>query len=208
MGVRAVRTLRLEGDLAMSKVVGAIIAVVVLGVGIFLFTSMKSPNSASDQKLLLAAQNNDLAGVQEALGEGANVNAKMESSKLNQMMGKIDQAYEGYTALHFAVQKHNLDMVKLLVEKKAEINVQDYHKNTPLMVGAAFLNREAVVFLLEKKADPNIRNDRGDTAINLSRKRMGGAKEGQEIEQLLKDAGGQPGVGSGDGPPPPAGGGG
>lgn len=56
----------------------------------------------------------------------------------------------GKTALHYAIEKGNMDMVKELLAKNADINIQDGVGNTPLHSAAACNRKEIVNLLLEK----------------------------------------------------------
>ena len=59
-----------------------------------------------------------------------------------------------------------IDAMKLLVERGAEVDAPNKDGNTPLH-GAAFLGRaDAVAFLLENGATPDPKNDRGETPLN------------------------------------------
>ena len=65
--------------------------------------------TASDEALLTAAQRNDLPGVISALEQGANINAQSRGQA---------------TATMFAARNRNFEMVKLLVQRRADL-VQD-----------------------------------------------------------------------------------
>ena len=69
-----------------------------------------STRTSSDEALLAAAQRNDLPGVISALEQGANINA--------QSPGQV-------TAAIFAARNGSLEMVKLLVQRRADLSVQD-----------------------------------------------------------------------------------
>jgi ankyrin repeat protein len=93
-------------------------------------------NTAADSALLDAAQQNDLPGVTRALQQGANVNAKTRYSA---------------TALMLGAMNGNLEMVRLLAERGADLNVRDtFYSFTPM--GAAMLNGrvDVIRYLIEK----------------------------------------------------------
>jgi outer membrane protein assembly factor BamB len=95
-----------------------------------------APNSASDTALLDAAQQNDLAGVTRALQQGANVNAKTRYSA---------------TALMFGAMNGNLDVVRLVAERGADLNVRDtFYGFTPM--AAAMMNGrvDVIRYLIER----------------------------------------------------------
>jgi len=127
-------------------------------------TSMTSKTARSviaalkkDESLFAAAGNGDLVGVQTAIKNGANINAK----------GEV-----GQTALMVALWKgKNIDLVKtLLAVKEIDVNAQDISGWTALM-RAAFNNEENPDFLKVLLAVPGIKvnthNMRGDTALGI-----------------------------------------
>jgi ankyrin repeat protein len=68
----------------------------------------------------------------------------------------------GFSALHFAVQEHNLKILTALLKKKhIIIDIQDKYGNTPLM-RAFFVNEnkeDIIIKLLEAGADINKKNN-------------------------------------------------
>ncbi|MFD1341993.1 ankyrin repeat domain-containing protein [Litorisediminicola beolgyonensis] len=73
----------------------------------------------------------------------------------------VDKA--GWSALHFAAKECSQDLVKMLVEAGANLELRDRHGNTPLW--RATLNykggAEAISSLLEAGADPDAENRNG-----------------------------------------------
>ena len=67
--------------------------------------------------MYLAALNNCTEVARFLLERGANVNAKSQ---------------DGATGLHIAAQKDNLELVKLLLANKADINAVDSKHRTPM----------------------------------------------------------------------------
>jgi len=59
-------------------------------------------------------------------------------------------------------------MVKLLVERGADINIQDESGNTPLHYAAVNGKKDVVRFLLDNKADAGIVNVKEQKAIDYS----------------------------------------
>jgi outer membrane protein assembly factor BamB len=109
-----------------------------LGLSGALFTLLYASTFAvadDSEQLLEAARKGDLAGAKRLLDKGVDVNAKT--------------AY-GMTALGFAAERGHTDIVKLLLERKADVDAQDtFYKSTPLS-WALMSNRTDVVGLLLK----------------------------------------------------------
>lgn len=87
-------------------------------------------------------------------------NAEDFSQKLKEYIeddGEInDTNSEGQTLLHIAVDDFNLEGVKLLLNKGADINKEDIEKRSPLSIAAflsTFKNNTLAEFLIEKGAD-------------------------------------------------------
>ena len=84
-------------------------------------------NSEKDQKLLDAAEKGDFEAVKAALAQDADANAKEQ---------KYDDALKfmnGETALNYACKNGNFEIVKLLVEKGADMDLKGVADKTPLM---------------------------------------------------------------------------
>ena len=70
-----------------------------------------------------------------------------------------------------------VEIVRLLVAKGANVNVQDKSKNTALMFACDEEELEAVKILLEAGANPNLKDEDGETALEKT--------DSDEIKQLL-----------------------
>lgn len=78
----------------------------------------------------------------------------------------------GFTALHYAAQEYSIEIVKLLVDSNAEIDIQDLQRNTPLFK-AVFYSKgrgDVIEFLLDNGADANLRNKHGVSPYELAKK--------------------------------------
>lgn len=92
-----------------------------------------------NEALLVAARKSDVAAVKELLAKGADVNAKTQY---------------GATPLSYACDRGNLEIVKLLLEHGANVNVKDtFYKATPLTWASSKGHGEIVRALLVKGAE-------------------------------------------------------
>lgn len=68
---------------------------------------------------------------------------------------------DGYSALHKAVDKGNVEIVKVLIDAGADVNIRtaDHFENTPLLLAAYNENLEIVKLLVEAGADIDIDNN-------------------------------------------------
>ncbi len=71
----------------------------------------------------------------------------------------------GATALHIASRNKNLEIVQILINSGADVNVQDNDKWTPLMRAAANSNPDITLELLKNGANADQKNSVGETAM-------------------------------------------
>jgi hypothetical protein len=91
---------------------------------------------------------------------------------------------DGWTALTAACFYKKPEIVKLLIENHATINIQDLYGRTPLMYAAAMGTEEIVTLLLKAGANPNIQDKKGRTALMEAY-----SKQEAKIAEILKNAG-------------------
>jgi len=132
--------------LALILVVGAIPAIAQI------------PDFTPPTPLFRAVMQNDVLEVRRLLEAGADPN---------------EETFQGFHAVFFAVMHQNLEMLRLMVEKGADIDALDRSGSTTLM-WAAFNEQgktEIVSALLELGVDPNIKNKVGETALTWAIRR-------------------------------------
>jgi uncharacterized protein len=72
------------------------------------------------------------------------------------------------TALMAATYKNQLELVQLLLDKNANINLTDANGMTALMLAVEVQNPKLIAFLLKYKADRTLKNKDGKTAFELA----------------------------------------
>lgn len=83
------------------------------------------------------------------------------SNKINPNQADI----KGITPLHLAIACNNMDIIKLLINKNADINLPDKLGDTPLH--KALNNIEIAKYLLDAGANPNVRNCFGIAPLHI-----------------------------------------
>jgi len=81
----------------------------------------------------------------------------------------IQDKYNGYTSLIMASRKGHTDIVRVLTEHKADLNIQNYGGNTALLFACAIGHTDIVRLLVDYNADPKIRNKDGKTAFDVAK---------------------------------------
>jgi len=78
----------------------------------------------------------------------------------------------GRTPLHDATERGNIESVRFLVSKGADVNAKAPNGDTPLH-RAAYENEniEVVIFLVTQGADVHAKNDNGKTPFGIAKKR-------------------------------------
>ncbi|MEW6347740.1 MAG: ankyrin repeat domain-containing protein [Thermodesulfobacteriota bacterium] len=83
------------------------------------------------------------------------------------------------TALGIAAQLGNVPLVRLLVQKGADVNHRDSHGQTPLMAAAWQGRLDAVKILVDKGAQVNVKDNLGQSPLALAN--HGGHKQVSEF---------------------------
>ncbi len=105
---------------------------------LMILVALAASAGALEDELLTAVRKSDVAGVKAAIAKGANVNFKYRYDR---------------SALSFACDRGNLEVVKLLLDAGAEINAKDsFYGATPLDWAAYKGSPELIRLLLDKGA--------------------------------------------------------
>ncbi|MCC3406360.1 MAG: hypothetical protein JGK17_12375 [Microcoleus sp. PH2017_10_PVI_O_A] len=150
--------------------------------------------------LKIAAESGNSQAMKALINRGAKVNDntfftvinRFESEKTKQEIIELllkNQAQVPSGLLYSAVSRGGIDLVKLLIDRGADVNESDPYDNTTLLMRIVQPNtgispqlRPALVKLfLSKGADVNARNKNGVTALSIADK-----SSTSEIVELLK----------------------
>jgi ankyrin repeat protein len=134
---------------------------------IVLLSGINLVNAQSVNRLLYeAVQAKDTIQVERLLNNGANANYQ------EKVMGSF-----GMKMLILAVQNQDLKTVKLLIEHKADVNMRDMFKSTPLMYAAHSGNINVIKYLITQGADVRANDEQGNSVLSA-------AKEGKHQEAI------------------------
>lgn len=89
----------------------------------------------------------------------------------------------GWTPLHYAAAVGDADIVRLLLDKSAYIDAESPNQTTPLMMAARGGQNDVVKLLIDSGADASLKNAQGMTAADFALK-----NEHRDTADLLKPA--------------------
>ena len=128
--------------------------------------------------LLLAVEHSNLLVAKLLIEKGADVNL-------------VDDA--GVSPLHWIARNGNdatIEMFALFISNdNIAVNIRDIEGYTPLMRAVEFENVDIVSTLLKKQSDIYIKNNYGESAIKLARKRLEAKKDNDDktnIEKIIR----------------------
>ena len=132
----------------------------------------------------------DLTAFGQAIRGGNMETVKLLLEHQPNLIIKYDEGWdEEQTALMIAAVKGHTEIVRLLLDRGADPNIQDDQGQTALINAIFSISIETVKLLLDRGADPNIQDDQGQTALMFT------ARNGHtEIMELLILAGADPGI--------------
>ena len=128
-----------------------------------------------DKNLVSYAGRGDKEIVTAFLDAGMNINATRNT--------------DGWTALLSASFYKKTDLVHLLLERQAAVNIQDKQGRTSLHYASAMGAEDIVTMLLEAGANPNLQDKQGRTPLMEAY-----SKQQAKIAEILKNAGADPNI--------------
>ena len=87
----------------------------------------------------------------------------------------------GNTLLHKACEKKDLEMVRILLAKGAQVDIANEMELTPLLIACDQDDTEVAKLLLEKGANPQVKNAFGRTPLDIAE-----AHENETMKKLLQ----------------------
>lgn len=112
---------------------------------------LEKENPAKENALMIASLQGLTPLVKLMIDKGAEVNK------------------HGWAPLHYAATNGHDDVVKLLLDNSAYIDVESPNGTTPLMMAARGGHASTVQLLLDQGADPTLKNQLGLTAADFAR---------------------------------------
>lgn len=129
----------------------------------------RGANEETQKLLAVNAMKGDIAGMEQALHKGADLN----------------QEWMFNSPLSWAIDSGHLTAVKFLVQRGANINAHfGLPKRTALQQAAEDGNVDIVVYLVEAGADVNARNKFSRTALHHARRGQG--KDPRKTEEVVR----------------------
>lgn len=131
------------------------------------------PNGVLDEyehtNLHIVAQEGDFKMMSYLVKYGGNVNA---------------QNTDGFSVLHRAVESENLDIIDLLIDEGATVDIRDFGGGvTPLHFSILLEKIKATRFLIRKGADVTLKNKYGTSSLDMAQH-----TGNRELIQLIQNA--------------------
>ena len=116
-----------------------------------------------EHRLIECCGKGSLLDVRALLDAGADVNAKMPDE-----FGDWEEWCGGYFVAHAAAENPDIRIIKLLVERGADVNVGDFYGSTPLYYAARKNTLDMIKYLVSLGNDPLEENCDGDNLLTFS----------------------------------------
>ncbi|KRX10058.1 Protein kinase-like domain [Pseudocohnilembus persalinus] len=101
------------------------------------------------------------------LGEEGNLIKLFQTAKKEFLPIDINhKGFDDYTALHYACQEGNPNIVKILIDKKADLDAKTIFQRTPLHLAALRGYNQIIELLIEKGADINCQDKLFSTPLH------------------------------------------
>ena len=128
----------------------------------------KNCTKAACLKLFAAIQDNDVATVTRLAKTKRVLNGRVDYTPPPDEGFPNPHEMGRWTGLHQCVRLQNVDMMKILIENGANVEVKDVDKETPLFLVSSSSAPEVMKVLLDAGADPNNRAGDGWTCLMVA----------------------------------------
>ena len=115
-----------------------------------------------EHQLLECCRSGSLEEVRALLDAGAAADAGLP------YINEREEILDGYSIVHMAAENPDIRIIKLLVERGADVNVMDVYDSTPLYYAARENTLEMVRYLVSLGNDPLLENLDGDNLLTVS----------------------------------------
>ncbi len=89
------------------------------------------------------------------------------AAEFGRITGRTDMGVPA-TPLHLAVERGDMDVLKMLARRRVDWNVPDFYGRSPLHLAVLSGRRDIALFLLKAGADPNDEDIAGETPLSYS----------------------------------------
>ena len=117
-----------------------------------------------EHKLVELCRDGSLEDVRALLDAGADTNAVMPTYEFDNDW----ELFAGYSVVHTAAENPDIRIIKLLVERGADVNVEDIYGRTPLYYAARRNTLEMIEYLVSLGNDPLLEDLDGDNLLTVS----------------------------------------
>jgi len=121
---------------------------------IALFTFIRKEKKQNEAKLRDYAEENKLEECIKLLNQGKSIDIDGKNC-------------DGWTALHLAMNEGNIEIAKLLLDEKANIEARTKQMKTPLHIACCRGDLKAVQLLVERKANLMTQDIEGNTCLHI-----------------------------------------
>lgn len=118
--------------------------------------------------LAVAVAHTDIFNMLLAMGADPKVSVELQTAELNPSTGGLTQEKRTQSILHFAAASGTVDTMKVLLDRKLEIEQADSDGMSPLLVAIAHGNTDVARMLIEHGANTAVKDSKGQTADDLA----------------------------------------
>ena len=163
----------------MKKIVTVVLLLVVIGLMVFACEGRSTETATPSVDILTAIDKENIAVIKQHIDAGTNINDYPIPKGL---------PFGGAEPLTLAVLKGNAEIVQLLLDNGADIEIQAKNKDgaRPLHWAAFFHQQEMVSFLIESGANVNSIDSNGGTPLDTATySKLTVLKDAQKLENIM-----------------------